>query len=328
MSIMKQKIYFKVFLLLVLVWGCKKIQEGFLSDTLRYKDRVIYAKKGLALTLSDRINADGSTPPITYKMENLRERNSGKPAPEEFFTEYDVLVFKEGIVFNPEVDTTVELLNEKRELKKMKPMEFNQISGQISFNRASSNLPVGEFTFDLEAKNVFGTKNYNDFAEIHVIEPTIDDLFELTYSAATGSDAAEVFTTIKAPKVSVQKVSNDGARVILKYTDKNGRPFDPSIGQVIKRGDRPMFETYARFNPVLYTDTAMICDFEVAPFPLQRYIDPSTDWGFLIYYRIPAAFISIDGLPNQSANPVVEFRLKMEGTYIVEVRLTDAVRIT
>lgn len=324
---MKQKIFICICTLFLISFGCQKVRKGFLSDTLRYKDKVIYAKKGLALTLSDRINADGSTPPITFKMSNLREKESGKPAPEEFFTEYEVLVFKEGDVFNPEVDTTVELLDKKRELKTMLPMNFNEVSGQISFNRASSNLPIGEYTFDLEATNVWGTKEYPDFAEIHVIEPTIEDLFELSYSAASGADASEEFTTMKAPKVSVKKISDEGARVILKYTDKNGRAFDPSQGQVIKRGDRPMFETHAKFNPVKYTDTAMICDFEVAPFPMQRYTDPSTDWGYLIYYRIPAEFVSIDGLPNQSANPVVEFQLKMEGTYVVDVQMTDALRI-
>lgn len=310
-----------------LVAACSKVEEGFLSDTIRYKDRVIYAKRGISLTLSDRINADGSTPPISYKLSNLRDKATGKPAPEEFFKEYEVLVFKTGEVFDPQKDTTVELLNKKRELKKMTPMIFNEVSGQLSFNRASANLPLGLFTFDLEAKNVRGTKLYPAFADINVVDPTTDDVFTLTYTAASGSNAAEVFTGIKAPRVTATKVSNDGARVILKYVDKNGRAFNPGAGQIIKRGDRPYFETHAKFNPVKYTDTAMICDFEVAPFPMQPYVTPSTDWGYLIYYRIPAAYVSIDGLPNHAANPVVGFQLKIEGTYVVQVQLTDVVRV-
>ncbi len=323
---MTKKYIFYTIAAIGILYGCSKIREGFLSDTIRYKDRVLYAKKGMALTQSDRINSDGSTPPITYKLNNLRELATGTPAPQEFFTEYDVLVFKDGSVFDPETDTTVELLNKKRETKKMLPMRFNEISGQLSFNRASANLPVGIYTFDLDASNVWGTKNYPAFAELHVIEPTTQDLFELKYTAATGSNASEVFTTAKAPRVTAQKVSNDGARVILKYVDKNGRAFNPAQGQIVKRGDRPFFETYAKFNPVQYTDTAMICDFEVAPFPLARYITPATDWGYLLYYRIPSQFVAIDGMANHNANPVVEFQLKMEGTYVVTVQLTDMLR--
>lgn len=324
---MKNKIIIGIIAATALIIGCSKIREGFLSDTLRYKDRVLYAKRGMALTLSDAINADGSTPPITYKLTNLRNKQTGDPAPEEFFKEYEVLVFKEGDVFIADQDTTVELLNKKRELKKITPMVFNEVSGQLVFNRASANLPLGEYTFDLEASNVWGSKSYPDFADIHVVEPSTSDVFELTYTAATGSNTSEVFTGIKAPVVTAKKISNDGARVILKYVDKNGRAFDPSKGQIIKRGDRPFFETHAKFNPVIYSDTAVICDFEVAPFPLQKYIAGGTDWGYLVYYRIPRQFINIDGLPNHNANPVVAFQIKMEGTYVVEVKLTDATRI-
>lgn len=324
---MKKKIIIASLAVAALAAACSKIDVGFLSDTIRYKDRVIYAKRGLSLTLSDRINADGSTPPISFEMSNLRNKATGAAAPKEFFTEYEVLVFKEGDVFDPQKDTTVELLNKKRELKKMTPMVFNKISGQISFNRASANLPLGLYTFDLKATNSRGTKEYPAFADINVVDPTTDDVFSLTYTAASGSNAAEVFTGIKAPRVTATKVSNDGARVILKYVDKNGRTFNPAAGMIVKRGDRPFFETHAKFNPVKYTDTAMICDFEVAPFPLRPYITPSTDWGYLIYYRIPAAYVSIDGLPNNAANPVVGFQLKIEGTYVVQVQLTDAQRI-
>ncbi len=324
---MNKKHFLYILAFIAFIFGCSKVREGFLSDTIRYKDRVLYAKKGMTLTQSDRINADGSTPPLTFKMSNLRDIATGAPAPQEFFTQYEVMVFKTGEVFNPDTDTTVELLNKKRELQKMTPMHFNEISGQLSFNRASSNLPVGEYTFDIQARNVWGTKQYESFADVHVVEPTTEDVFELIYTASSASNSSEVFTTLKAPIVTAKRVSGDGARVILKYVDKNGRSFNPAQGQVIKRGDRPFFETYAKFNPVQYTDTAMICDFEVAPFPLQKYVTPATDWGYLIYYRIPMAFVAPDGLANHNVNPVVSFRLKMEGTYVVTVQIPDVTRI-
>ncbi|TDQ06633.1 DUF5007 domain-containing protein [Pedobacter metabolipauper] len=306
--------------------ACKKIENGFLSDTIRYKNNVIYCVKGMALSLSDRINADGSTPPFNFKMLNLRNRLTGAPAPKEFNTEYEILVFKTGMTFNPETDTTVALLNAKRESVIKVPMEFNPVSGQIAFNRSSGNLPIGEYVFDLEVSNTWGTKFYPEFAQIHIIEPNIEDVFEITYQANNASSDTEVFTAIKAPKLSCKKISNEGARVILKITDKTGKAFNPQNGEVIKRGDRPTFESHAKFNKVIATDTALVCDFEVAPFPLVKYITTTTDWGYLMYYRIPKAFVTIDGVPNNSVNPSFGFRVKMEGTYVVEVNLTDVTR--
>ena len=309
--------------------SCEKITEGFLSDTIRYRDDVIFAKRGMTLSVSDRIMADGSTPPFEFKMLNLRDKATGAPAPEEFFTEYEVEVFKEGMSFNAATDTTVELLNEKREKKIMTPMEFNPVSGQVSFNRSSANLPLGEYIFDLEASNRWGTKFYESFAEIHVVEPSDEDLYEVTYLAASGSNDQEAFTTMRAPRFSVTKISNEGARAILKITDKNGNAFNPAAGEVISRGDRPMFESYAKFNDVIVTDTALICDFEVAPFPMAAYVDPlGAEWGLgITYYRIPSKFVIIDGMPNHAANPVFQYQLKMEGTYVLEVQMMDVTRI-
>lgn len=311
-----------------MILGCSKIQEGFLSDGIRYRDNNIYCKRGMALTMSDRINADGSTPPFTFQMLNLRDAETGQDAPAEFFTPYEVLVFKQGMVFDAAVDTTVELLNAKRETVMRTPMEFNEVSGQVVFNRASANLPFGRYAFDVEMSNVHGTKLFNNIAQINVIDPTIDDMFEVTYQAATGSDASEVFTTTNAPRMTCTKISNDGARVILKIVDKNGNPWNPRGGEVVRRGDRPTFESHVKFNPVLETDTALICDFEVAPFPLAGLHDGVTDWGYLIYYRIPMQYAQIDGLPNNNVNPVFGFRILMEGTYIVEVQLTDVTRVS
>lgn len=308
--------------------GCKKIEEGFLSDQIRYKDNVIYCKRGLILVESDKVEADGSTPPYTFKMLNFRDKATGAPAPAEFNTDYDVLVFKDGMSFNIDTDTTVALLEKKREIKKLKPMYFNENSGQLVFNKASGNLPIGEYAFDLEMKNVYGTKLFPSIAQINVLDPSGEDLFLIEDNSNNAfSDATGAVTQMKNVKITCVKQSSDGARAILKITDKNGVPFNPSAGEIIKRGDRPVFENYAKFNPVIVTDTAMICDFEVAPFPLARYIDATTDWNHLMYYRIPSDFANIDGFSAglYSVNPRIAFVLKLEGTYIIEVRMTDVV---
>src|SRR5687768_1666095 len=224
---------------IVIAIGCKKIEEGFLSDQVRYKDNVIYCKRGLILVQSDKIEADGSTPPYTFKMLNFRNKATGAPAPEEFETEYEVLVFKDGMSFNIDTDTTVALLDQKREIKKLKPMYFNETSGQLTFNKASGNLPLGEYAFDLQVNNVKGTKLFSSIAQINVLDPSGEDLFVIEDNANNAfSDASGAVTGMKTVKITCTKQSSDGARVILKIVDKNGVPFNPKAGEIIKRGDR------------------------------------------------------------------------------------------
>jgi hypothetical protein len=313
---------------LIVAVACKKIQEGFLSDLMRYKDNNITCVRGLTYQQSDRINTDGSTPPISFKLSNLRDMATGKAAPDSFFKEYNILVFKEGESFNIKTDSTIEELNKKREVQHVKPMIFNEVSGQLIFNKGSVNLPLGKYVFDMEATNVHGTNTFRDFATITVQDPTNDDIFTIEDNVANAfTNSNGVFTPMKNPLLTFRKISNSGARVILKMTDKNGVPFNPKAGEIIKRGDRPVFENYARFHPVIVTDTAMICDFEVAPFPLTRYHDGVTDWNHLMYYRIPETVADIEGFASGSAsiNPRFAFVLKMEGTYIVELKFRDAV---
>lgn len=309
------------------IFSCSKIEKGFLSQNVRYVNGTVYVQRGMAYVASDRIETDGSTPPFNYKLLNLRNKETGEPAPAEFFTDYEVLMFKSGMVFNAQTDTTVELLNAKREVVLTPPMVFNEVSGQLVFNRSSSNLPLGNFVFDIEMTNPKATRLFEEMGEISIVDPTVDDMFEVTYQAATGSDASEVFYSTTAPQVSCTRISTDGARVILKIVDKNGTPFNPSAGEVIRRGDRPTFESHVKFNPVIENDTAMICDFEVSPFPLTNYNDGATDWGYLMYYRIPSRYAIIDGYQNLNVNPVFGFRVLMEGTFVVTVRLPSVTRI-
>lgn len=310
------------------IGSCKKIQQGFLSETLRYTSPDLYCQRGLALVQSAKIYADGSTPPITFEMLNLRD-SSGKPLPEAFNTKYDVTVFKPGMSFNSQTDTTVELLNQKREKISVLPMDFNTYSGQLSFNKAALNIPLGIYVFDVKASNSAGSRIYPSFGRIHVVDPTQDDMFLLEDNVNNAQDLSGTFIAKKNPLLKFTRVSADGARIILKISDKNGNAFNPKKGEVIARGDRPTFLSYAKFNPVVFTDTALVCDFEVAPFPLAKYIAGGTDWGHLIYYRVPNNNIIFDGssVGLLSANLRFAFTIKMEGTYIVEYQLPDAVRV-
>jgi hypothetical protein len=316
-------------MMLASIVSCTKIENGFQSTNVRYKNSELIAKRGLILYQSDQINADGSTPPYSFKMLNLRNLD-GTPPPKEFSTEYDITVFKPGQSFNSETDTTVALLNAKREVVKTLPMTFNEKSGQLSFNKGSANVPLGKYTFDIEMNNVTRTHLFPSIATIEVQDPAPDDLFVITDNVSNAfHDVTGAATAHKNPIITCTKIATTGARAILKMVDKNGRVFNPKAGEIIKRGDRPVFENYAKFNPVIVTDTALICDFEIAPFPLVKYIAAGTDWGFLMYYRIPSQFVRVDGAQfaadkgNFSVNPRWSWQLKLEGTYVIQVKFTD-----
>ncbi|MGF7232059.1 hypothetical protein [Arachidicoccus sp.] len=326
---MNKNKYLYILYLGIIFAACTKIVPGFLSDTLGYTQKEIICTRGLAYDASEKINFDGSTPPVKFELINLRDSLTGQSAPKEFDSTYDVTQFKPGQTFDAQTDTTIALLNAKRESVKLKPYFFNQVSGQFVFNHGSAHLPTGMYCFDIKATNVHGVKIYPSAGYIHVLDPTDDDLYEVVYTACSASnDATGTFTTMKNIKFSITKISSDNAITIVKIVDKNGVPFNPKNGEVITRGDRPYFGTYAKFHPITYTDTAMICNFEVAPFPLANYVDNAgTDWGFLQYYRIPSKYIAIDNMPSTngfSANPVFSFQLKLEGTYEIVVQMTDA----
>ncbi|MHA4896853.1 hypothetical protein ACXZ1K_19035 [Pedobacter sp. PWIIR3] len=317
------------FMMLASIVACSKIDKGFQSTNVRYKNGDLIAKRGLTLYQSDQLNADGSTPPYSFKLLNLRNLD-GSPAPKEFTTEYEITVFKPGQSFNAETDTSVALLNKKRETIKTLPMTFNEKSGQLSFNKASANIPLGKYTFDIEMTNQTRVNLFKSIATVDVQDPKPEDLFVITDAVANGfSDQTGAATAHKNPIITCTKIANTGARAILKMVDKNGRTFNPKAGEIIKRGDRPVFENYAKFNKVIQTDTALICDFEIAPFPLVKYVDCCTDWGFLMYYRIPSQFVTIDGpqfTPDKgtfSVNPRWSWQLKLEGTYVIQVKFTD-----
>lgn len=313
-------------LVLITSFGaCKKIQDGFQSDQIRYKDNNIYAKRGLTLVQSDRINADGSTPPYTFKLKNLRNLD-GSAAPAEFTSLYDVTVFKDGQSFDPATDVSAELLNAKREVKQMYPFYFNENSGQLTFNKASIHLPLGQYLFDVEMTNKTRTKLFPSIGTINVVEPSPEDLFKKTDGVANAFDVAGNATAMRDPIFTCTRISGEGARLILTMVDKNGKAFNPSADEIIQRGDRPVVEKYANFHPVIKNDTAMIIDFELAPFPLKKYIDPISlqDWGFLMYYRIPSKFATIDGFSGDySVNPRWSWQILLEGTYVLKIKFPD-----
>ncbi|WP_349314205.1 DUF5007 domain-containing protein [Chitinophaga sp. MM2321] len=313
-----------VLLVALLVAGCKKIEEGFLSDGLYVPDSPIRIERGNPFQKTSSIIADGTTQPMTVKLLDIRRAGTKKHA-DEFYREYPVYVYTTAI--DPAVDTTIEQVDAKRVLKPMKPFEFLE-SGQFIFNGATDSLPVDvDYEYDVEVTNVAGTKTFTNIGVMRTFDPPLSEL--KAQGCSWFQDFATTNGTMGDLKVNISKVADTGTLVMVKITDQFGVPFNPKSGEIIQRGDRPTFESYAKFHPVQYTDSTMICNFEITPFPVKEI--PGYG-GFLMYYRIPSDFVILDkSIPNLptapcSVNPRFGFQIKKAGSYLVEIRLPKTTR--
>lgn len=304
--------------------SCKKIPVGYISDQIRYVNDTFRVPRGTNYRADPKaFELDGSNYPISVKLLEVRDLATGKPTT-LFSEEKEVYIWT--ALFNPDTDTTVELLNRKREKKMVPPLEIVEKSGQLIFNEGSINIPTGNYSFDVQVSNGSGTKTFRDISVIQILDQPFRQ--EGAPGCAYFIDGTNTYGDLATPVMTYRKVSDEGYQVRLKIVDKNGVPFNPNAGELIRRGDRPTFETYAKFNPVEYTDTTMVCNFELTPFPILEY----PGYGYLMYYRIPSEFAIIDpGItpteePIYNVNPRFAFRLLVAGTYEVTIQMPQVTR--
>lgn len=306
--------------------ACKKIPEGFLSEGVYVPDSPIRLERGNPFLKTASLQLDGTTSPATVELLDIRRVGTNTRA-QEFYREYPVYVYKEAV--DPEKDTTIAQVNNKRELKKLPPFQFLK-SGQFIFNAATDSLPVdADYEYDIRVTNVAGTREYKKIGLIHTFDAPRYEI--ISKANSWFQDFSDKSGAAPDPSMTITAIADTGNIVILKITDEVGNPFNPAKGEILVRGDRPSFESFSRFNPLKFTDTAMVCNFEIAPFPIK----PSKQYNnYLIYYRIPSTFVTMDpslGLDPKftySTNPRFAFRLKKSGTYVVEIRLGKVRRKT
>ncbi|WP_126245675.1 DUF5007 domain-containing protein [Chitinophaga rhizosphaerae] len=307
-----------------MVSSCKKIPEGYISEQIRYVNDTFRVLRGTNWSSDPKaFELDGSNYPISVKLTEIRDLATGK-ATDVFSQKNKVYVWT--ALFDPSSDTTVALLNKKREILEIPALQLMEKSGQLMFNEGTGNIPAGNYAFDVSVTNQSGTKTFRDISVIQLLDQAYRQ--EGAPGCAYFIDGTNTNGDMGSPVMSVKKLSDEGYQVRIKITDKNGKAFNPKAGELIKRGDRPLFESYAKFHPVEYTDTTMVCNYEVTPFPLKQY----PGYGYLMYYRIPSQFVTLDPgvAPTDeqiyNVNPRWTFRILVKGTFEVTFKLPKCSR--
>ena len=314
--------YFRLILLAgIAVGSCSKVSNGYLSQQIRYPDNPIQIPRGI-VTQTHPVDADGSSAPVVYELLDVRDSATGKHA-DAVYTNHQRYVFISQ--FDPAIDSTVDLLNSTRKLIDSPCFDFNTHTGAFTFYNTTDSVPLGSYVYDIKATNENGSKIYKNVASFTLFDglPYEND----GSACAWFKDGTSQNGGLPNPTIDIQRQSTNGDRIILKIVDKNGVPFNPAQNEYIPRGDRSSFQTFARFHPLTVTDTALICDFELTPFPIIQGAQ-----GYTIYYRIPSNIASIDpGITptpdrSYSVNPRFTFRLWQDGTYLVTIRVPSVTR--
>jgi hypothetical protein len=301
--------------------ACAKVEKGFLSNQIRYRDNPMTITRG-QIQQTAPVSNDGSSAPVVYELLDIRD--SAHKHADSLFGSYERYEWIGE--FNADTDTTVELLNKKRTKKNTPPWDFNVHTGAFTFYGTTSKVPLGTYEFDIKASNENGSKVYNNIATFTLVEGE-------PYSIGAGGSAWFIDGTTTSgdlgnPEVVITRVSDEGTNITLKIVDEKGKPFNPAAGEIIRRGDRSDFQTYAQFHPLVYTDSTMTCNYETTPFPLKQ-----SAYGYLIYYRIPSQFVNIDPAytPDTkkvySLNPRFQFNIFQEGSYEVVVKCRHVTRV-
>jgi hypothetical protein len=310
------KRYITFGLILLAAAACKKVQDGYLSQQIRYVDNPIVISRGQDQQTIP-VSNDGSSAPVVYELLDIRDANTHAHA-DSFYANFSRYEWTGQ--FDASTDTTVALLNAKRKQVDTPPFEFNVHTGSFTFFGTSIHVPAGTYEFDIKASNQNGSREFKNIGTI-----TMQDVDPYVIGAggcAWFLDGANDNGDLGVPSVDIVRTSTEGTNIILKIEDENGKPFNPAGGEIIARGDRSNFATYAQFHPLVLTDTTMTCNFETVPFPLAQ-----SAYGYLIYYRIPSQFVKVDaGFAPTSAqvysvNPRFQFNIYQSGTYEVTVKM-------
>lgn len=327
---MKNNFIYTCIIILGVLNSCKKIPNGNLSNIIRYETLPIEVPQGRSY-VSDALNPEGSTKPLHIKLLNVYNKNSGEDVTDIFLQKYNFTVWT-GL-YDSRVDTTLELIDAKQKDSLIYPISINSVSGQLEANYTTINLPLGEFSFDLEISNEAGSAIYKEIGEFEIVEAPFYEIptVRSTVAMMVGNESTTKTITSNSSHLVVEKISDDENKIIVRILDKNGNPFNPIEGEIVRRPNTGTTGGYLQTMQDYSIESESFEDrmefiYGVVPFPLA-----SLGNGFNYYYRIPAQYVVFDaslGLPynTYSCNARFSFQTFTPGTYKIDVIVPQVTR--
>ncbi|MCA5006748.1 DUF5007 domain-containing protein [Sphingobacterium bovistauri] len=339
------KLTFNILLVVILCsTSCKEVEVGYLSENIRYGSNPVVVDKGVFKIVTGII-PDNSTPPFKISILDVRNKQTGVRE-EAFFKESEITVWKER--YDPKTDTTLALIDAKREKQMTLPFQIIEKSGQLMFTQATDNIPTGEYLLDIVVENSKGRKEYKSITTLQVKDPLHFEHINAPYYTLVKPEDG---TGVRYPhdvdwfdinnqqsattRFEITRDAQGPNQIILKVYDKHGKVFP---GKALQRrpdgtGFLKTMQTFAYKTTV--TEDAVIHDYAQARFP-DVYWDSQTN-GILCYYRIydeyieSADYVDVWNPPYEvtyktDPRPYIlqmRFGLKfnLPGTYLVEIHL-------
>ncbi|SFB79152.1 protein of unknown function [Parapedobacter composti] len=305
----------------VAIGSCTKVENGYISDYITYNIQTLEAVQG-QVAYTGSLVLDGSTSPVNVRLLSIRDKETGREAT-EFLETYDIATFQGEITAE---DNTLEKLMTKIAIAKVPAIMINETGGRVGLTRSTTNVNTGLYTIDVEVTNVRGTKVLNEALDIRLL-PAVSH--NISYQAMTTSDFGIEDNFIDASQhleIEVRREPTEENKIILQWVDRNGTPFNPKAGEIIKRGDRPTFSDWSPYFPEEVTDTGISYKFPNTGlnYPLIRQINlAGSAWNDgIVYYRVVGSATDI----NRNINPVSTINYHLNGTYTVIYHLKNVVR--
>ncbi|SMG09223.1 DUF4859 domain-containing protein [Sphingobacterium psychroaquaticum] len=316
---MKQKhVWYLCIAFFAMYQGCKPDQIGFLNDNLRYGVSTLQVVQGTA-TSTNPIIANGSSTPMTVELVEIRNRATGAVVP-------DFLVPQEFNVYLGQVGedvTTLEQLSQRIGKKTAPAISINGLGGAAVISPATEGIPAGLYTVDLKATNIAGSKLYKEALDINLIKMKPDSVFAASATTtAVGSESNAVNLRNQDFTVSIEHKESAENKIIYMWLDKDGKPFNPKKGEIMRRATLPSFADWSPFYAAEMTDTAIVHPYPyykgiVYPVKTVTRVGTTNYTDFASYYRVVADYTDL----GRNINTATTARFYKPGTHIVRFKL-------
>ncbi|WP_343669714.1 hypothetical protein [Chitinophaga sp.] len=318
----------RILLLSVVLLSCEKIEKGFLSDSVYYLENPFTVQQGTTTTSSTLV-ADGSTNPINVKLLSVRNVYTGESADSMFLRPQTITIFKDAVT---QSDSTLALLNAKMQDSTVAPFSINPIGGRLQFTRASLYLDTGRYTIDVNVSNIKGEKTLKNACDIIVtpLSATYTVVYRRVQTTPPDNDADR--TTVQENDtypVDIKYTPSDVSKVIIKWLDKNGKPFNPSTDMQRLALTYPTFHDWDPYYPVVTTDSTMEMEFPKLGIGMPLFTSLTvggtawTDGACLSYYRILPKATDI----NKTLRLTHSIKFLTDGIYEITFHITVAAKI-